>query len=103
MSNEYNSYEDWYDNGPGSESFKREIMQSKLEFNKNRLSPMTIPPKKIKKKKNGKALVEVLDSIEKILKADVKLTSHTMTSKGLLEEAVRQGRRLLRYVEELEK
>jgi hypothetical protein len=27
----YESYEDWYDNGPGSEKFKREV-ESRREF-----------------------------------------------------------------------
>lgn len=103
MSNEYESYGDWYDKGPGSESFKREIAKSELEFNKNRLAPMTIPPKKIKTKKNGKNLGEVLDAIDFALKANVKMNPSILISKGSLEEAVRQGRRLLRYVEELEK
>jgi type II restriction/modification system DNA methylase subunit YeeA len=28
----YESYEDWYDNGPGSEKFKREVEESRREF-----------------------------------------------------------------------
>jgi flagellar assembly factor FliW len=26
----YDSYEDWYDNGPGSEKFKRQIREEKI-------------------------------------------------------------------------
>ncbi len=28
----YESYEDWYDNGPGSENFKRKVLESEREF-----------------------------------------------------------------------
>ena len=30
----YDSYADWYDHGPGSESFKRSIAQDTLKFHK---------------------------------------------------------------------
>ena len=32
---EYESYEDWYDNGPGSERFKREMRESARNFYKD--------------------------------------------------------------------
>jgi len=34
MAKEYDNYGDWYDNGPGSERFKRELVGSfqKIEF-----------------------------------------------------------------------
>jgi hypothetical protein len=32
----YKNYDDWYDNGPGSESFKREIRKSSNDFWKNK-------------------------------------------------------------------
>ena len=28
----YESYDDWYDNGPGSERFKRKLRESEREF-----------------------------------------------------------------------
>ncbi len=100
---EYESYEDWYDNGPGSENFKRKIRQSEINFLKNTPFPLPIGQKRIKHKKNGKNLSEPLDALQDKLKANVKLSPSILISKGLLEEVVKQGRRLLRYVEELEK
>ncbi len=32
----YESYEDWYDNGPGSEAFNRDLAKSELEYHKAR-------------------------------------------------------------------
>ena len=57
----------------------------------------------LKTKKNGKNVIELLDSLNKHLKADRKLSPTARIPKGLLEEIVREGRRLHRYVEELEK
>lgn len=33
---EYKSYEDFYDNGPGSEAFKRSVAQDTLRFHRSR-------------------------------------------------------------------
>ena len=38
----YESYEDWYDNGPGSENFKRSIRESEIEFKRQHAIPQTI-------------------------------------------------------------
>lgn len=32
MSGQYSHYSDWYDNGPGSERFKREVRQSSSSY-----------------------------------------------------------------------
>ena len=95
---------DWYDEGPGSEKFKREIRQSNLEFmKKNTFFPFNPVGKRIKHKKNGKNLTEMIEAISAELDANTKLSPSILISKGLLDEAVKAGRRLLRYVEELEK
>ena len=100
----YDSYGDWYDNGPGSENFKREIRKGNLEFIKNHTNPLlSIGQKRLKTKKNGKNLVEMTEAMAWRLKDDVKLSPFVLMPKGLLEEAVKASRRLLRYVEELEK
>jgi hypothetical protein len=94
----HDSYEDWFDNGPGSEKFKREIRESELEFLKKRMFfPLSPLSKKIKHKKNGKNVCEMLDAIDRRLKEN-----NEEIPKGLLEETVKIGRRLLRYVGELE-
>ncbi len=95
---------DWYDEGPGSEKFKREIRQGNLEFmKKSTFFPWSPGQKRIKTKKNGKNLGEMIEAISAELDANVKLSPSILINKGLLEEAVKAGRRLLRYVEELEK
>ncbi len=40
MSNNYENYGDWYDNGPGSESFKRKLYE---EFAKIKPIPINVP------------------------------------------------------------
>jgi len=35
MSNYYDSYGDWYDNGPGSESFERQLREMYKNYTKN--------------------------------------------------------------------
>jgi hypothetical protein len=106
----YDSYEDWYDNGPGSESFKREMMRSiapvPLSIEKKIISkkPLSLEKKSMSKKvKNSKrALSEQIEALGNILHANVKLSPHIMINKGLLEEIVKNSRRILRYVEGLE-
>jgi hypothetical protein len=103
--NEDNNVEDWYDNGSGSENFKRQIAAGELEFLKNQPLPAFLAPlckKKIKTKKNGKNLNELIEALSEHLDADHKLSPYAHIPKGLLEEIVRSGRRLLRYVGELE-
>lgn len=108
----YESYEDWYDNGPGSESFKRKIAQSNLEFHKRSPFPIMIPTKKIRTKKNGKNILEMVNALEKVIKATpdpndspkmIKHEAKVEADRGLLLELVKSSRRLLRYVEEFEK
>lgn len=102
---DYDSYEDWYDHGPGSESFNRACRSNPMmRLNDGVLTTVVEPTKnkKIKTKKNGKNVIVLLDSLNEHLKADHKLSPTAHISKGLLEEIVREGRRLHRYVEELE-
>ena len=113
MSNEeYESYGDWYDNGPGSENFKRQIRQSNLEFLKKSPFPMLIGQKRLKTKKNGKNILEMADALDRRIKAtpnpddSPKMIKHNPTvevPRYLLDELVKSSRRLLRYVKELEK
>ena len=109
---DYDSYEDWYDNGPGSENFKREIAKSELEYIKHRKIPMVIGKKRIRTKKNGKNILEMADAVDKLIKAtpdpndSPKMIKHHATvdvPRYLLMELVKSSRRLKRYVEELEK
>lgn len=106
-------YDDWYDKGPGSESFKRAIERSNFEFLKSNVDfPMTIPPKKIKRKKNGKNILEMAEAVDRRIKATpdpndspkmIKYDAKVEVPRYLLVEFVKSSRRLLRYVEELEK
>ena len=101
----YDSYEDWYDHGPGSESFKREIAQSNLEHIKNQKFPLVVgkPKTMSKKTKNSRrALTEQIEALNRHLKANVKMIPHININKGLLEEIVKHSRRILKYVEGIE-
>jgi len=108
----YESYGDWYDNGPGSENFKRKIEQSELEYIKHRKIPMVIGKKRIRTKKNGKNILEMTDAVDKLIKATpdpndspkmIRYEALVEVPRYLLMELVKSSRRLRRYVEELEK
>ena len=108
---DYESYEDWYDNGPGSENFKRQIRQSELEFAKNStFFPFNPLGKRIRHKKNGKNITEMADALDRLIKANpdeytkmIKYTPMIEVPMNLLKELVKSSRRIRRYVEELEK
>jgi len=102
---EYESYGDWYDNGPGSEAFNRSIRQGELErIKKNPFPPVLGQPKKLSKKQKSSrhVLTEQIEALNKHLKANVKLSPNILINKGLLEEIVKHSRRLLKYLEGLE-
>jgi hypothetical protein len=103
---DYEGYDDWYDHGPGSESFKRACRSNPMmSMDEGGVLSTVVEPtknKRIKTKKNGKNIMELLGALNRHLKADHKLSPTAHIPKGLLEEIVREGRRLYRYVEELE-
>lgn len=95
------SYEDWYDNGPGSEAFKRSIRGNNV---KTPLFLKVLNNKKMSKKikNSNKAFFEQIKALERQLDANVKLSPHININKGLLEEIVKNGKRISKYVGELE-
>lgn len=104
----YESYDDWYDNGPGSENFKRKILQGNAEFMKKNINfPLSIGQKRIRHKKNGKNILEMANALDRIMRSSPTKYGEKEFVDGipqnLMKEFIKSSRRLLRYVEELEK
>jgi hypothetical protein len=99
--NSIESYEDWYDNGPGSEKFKRELHENNV---KTPFLLKVLNNKKMSKKvkNSNRALSEQIKALARQLDANSKLFPHISINKGLLEEIVKNGKRVSKYVEELE-
>ena len=52
-------------------------------------------------KKSGKNLGEILDELKSYLGSDCKLSPEILVNKNLLKSIIKEGNRLLRYVEKL--